>query len=232
MKYWQIIADNLHECRLEFGLRVSRGFQRANDLRCRCTSRRWSRVRCARDVSTSRAAQILIFNRKMDVTTIANVATALTLIAGVSFGLVEAHRSRRLRQERAAFTAVHAILTPEWMKSMVVVHSIPDGSTASAIEADPRVLDAAHAVGVILEGLGYSVYERIVPLRVVADLAGGTTRLAWRKLRVYVEEERRRSGSQKTFEWFQWLATQLERHAPGKTNLQMGAHEAYRDWKP
>jgi hypothetical protein len=168
----------------------------------------------------------------MDVATIANVATALTLIAGVSFGLVEAHRSRRLRQERAAFTAVQAILTPEWMKSMVVVHSIPDGSTASAIEADPRVLDAAHAVGVILEGLGYSVYARIVPLRVVADLMGGTTRLAWRKLRVYVEEERRRSGSQKTFEWFQWLATQLERHAPGKTNLQIGAHEAYLDWKP
>jgi hypothetical protein len=168
----------------------------------------------------------------MDVATVANVATALTLIAGVSFGLVEAHRSRRLRQERAAFTAVQAILTPEWMKSMVVVHSIPDGSTASAIEADPRVLDAAHAVGVILEGLGYSVYARIVPLHVVADLIGGTTRLAWRKLRVYVEEERRRSGSQKTFEWFQWLATQLERHAPGKTNLQIGAHEAYLDWKP
>jgi hypothetical protein len=168
----------------------------------------------------------------MDVATVANVATALTLIAGVSFGLVEAHRSRRLRQERAAFTAVQAILTPEWMKSMVVVHSIPDDATASAIEADPRVLDAAHAVGVILEGLGYSVYARIVPLRVVADLIGGTTRLAWRKLRVYVEEERRRSGSQKTFEWFQWLATQLERHAPGKTNLQIGAHEAYLDWKP
>jgi hypothetical protein len=168
----------------------------------------------------------------MDVATIANVATALTLIAGVGFGLVEAHRSRRLRQERAAFAAVQAILTPEWMKSMVVVHSIPDGSSASAIEADPRVLDAAHAVGIILEGLGYSVYARIVPLQVVADLLGGTTRLAWRNLRVYVEEERRRSGSHKTFEWFQWLATQLERHSPGKTNLQIGAHEAYRDWKP
>ena len=47
----------------------------------------------------------------MDVATIANVATALTLIAGVGFGLVEAHRSRRLRQERAASAAVQAILT-------------------------------------------------------------------------------------------------------------------------
>jgi hypothetical protein len=183
-------------------------------------------------VSASTLSPILILIGRMDLATIANVATALTLIAGVGFGLVEAQRSRRARQERAAFTAVQAILTPEWMKSMIVVHSIPDGSSASAIEADARVLDAVHAVGVILEGLGYSVYARLVPLHVVGDLMGGTVRLAWRRLHPYIEDERRRSGSQKTFEWFQWLAAQLERYSPGKTNLQVGAHEAYRDWKP
>jgi len=170
-------------------------------------------------------------DKSMDLATIANVATALTLLAGVAFGLVEAQRSRRARQERAAFAAVQAILTPEWMKSMIIVHNIPDGSSASAIEADARVLDSVQVVGVILEGLGYSVYARIVPLRVVGDLLGGTVRLAWRKVRPYVEEERRRSGSQKTFEWFQWLATQLERYSPGKTNLEMGAHQVYHDWK-
>jgi hypothetical protein len=168
----------------------------------------------------------------MDLSTLANVATALTVLAAVAFGLLEARRARHERAERAAFTAVQAILTPEWMKSMIVVHSIPDGSTASAIEADARVLAAVQAIGVILEGLGYSVYARIVPLQVVADLMGGTVRLAWRKVQPYVEEERRRSGSQKTFEWFQWLSTQLERYSPGKTNLEMGAHQAYQEWKP
>src|SRR4030095_13930740 len=118
------------------------------------------------------------------------------------------------------------------MNSMMVVQNIPDGASASAIAADARVREAAHAVGCILEGLGYSVYGRIVQLQVVVDLLGGTVRLAWRKLRPYIEEERQRSGSQKTFEWFQWLATQLERYSPGKTSLQIGAHEAYRDWKP
>jgi len=108
----------------------------------------------------------------------------------------------------------------------------PDGSTASAIEADAHILAVVQAVGVILEGLGYSVYARIVPLHVVSDLMGGTVRLAWRKVRPYVEEERRRSGSQKTFERFQWLAMQLERYSPGRTNLEMGAHQAYQDWKP
>jgi len=153
----------------------------------------------------------------MDLSTVANVATALTVITGVGFGLVEAQRSRRARQERAAYAAVQALLSQAWMKSMIVVHSIPDGSSASAIEANAEVLNAAHSVGVTLEGLGYSVYARIV---------------AWRKVKPYIEEERRRSGSQKTFEWFQWLAIQLERHSPGKTNLQVGAQEAYRDWKP
>ena len=168
----------------------------------------------------------------MDLSTIANIATALTVLTGVAFGLVEAQRARRVRQERAAFTAVQAILTPQWMKSMTVVHAIPDHSSAAEIEADPRVLDAAHVVGMTLEGLGYSVFARVVPLRVVADLVGGTVRLAWRKLQPYAEAERQRSGSQKTFEWFQWLAIQLERHSPGKTNLQIGAQQAYLDWKP
>jgi hypothetical protein len=168
----------------------------------------------------------------VDLSTLANVATALTVLAAVAFGLLETRRARQKRAERAAFAAVQAILTPEWMNSMMVVQNIPDGSSASAIAADARVQEAAHAVGCILEGLGYSVYARIVPLHVVGDLLGGTVRLAWRKLRPYIEEERQRGGSQKTFEWFQWLATQLERYSPGKTSLQIGAHEAYRDWKP
>jgi len=115
---------------------------------------------------------------------------------------------------------------------MLVVHNIPDDLSVPDIEADPRIRDAAQAVGVTLEGLGYSVYARLIPLQVVGDLMGGTVRLAWRKLHPYIEEERRRTGSQKTFEWFEWLAAQLERYSPGRTSLQVGAQEAYRDWKP
>src|SRR4051812_36843925 len=116
----------------------------------------------------------------MDLATIANVATALTVLTGVIFGLIEAQRARQARAERAALAAVQALLTAAWMKSMVRVHSIPDGLSAAELEADPQVLDAAHVVAITLEGLGYSVYARIVPLQVAADLVGGTIRLAWR----------------------------------------------------
>ena len=168
----------------------------------------------------------------MDLSTIANIATALTVIVGVLFGLTEARRLRRDREERAALEAVHAMLTPAFADTFLVVQNLRDGAKPTEIQSDPRTLQAVRSVGIVIEGLGYAVFERIVPLRIVDNLVGGNIRVIWRKLRAYVEHERETSGSQKTFEWLQWLAEQLDNYDQGKTSLEKGAHEVYRDWKP
>ena len=67
-------------------------------------------------------------------------------------------------------------MTPEWMSSSMIVHSIPKGTTAEQLENDPRMLEACLKIATIMEGIGYSVYARIVPLSVAADLIGGTAR--------------------------------------------------------
>ncbi len=95
-----------------------------------------------------------------------------------------------------------------------------------------RLLGTAQKIGITLEAIGYSVFARIVPLSIVDDLIGGTIRVAWQKLRPFIEFERQRAGSQKSWEWFQWLAEQVQRHSRSKTSLQIGAPIAYRDWKP
>ena len=156
----------------------------------------------------------------MDLSTIANVATALTVLTGVAFGLIEMRRARREREERAAFTAVQALMTPEWMSSSMIVAGIPDGTSATELEKDPRSLEAALKIA------------RIVPLSVADDLIGGMARIAWRKFRPFAEDERERTGTQKSWEWFQWLAEQLDRHGQSKTSLKVGAPVAHRDWKP
>src|SRR5439155_1300858 len=135
--------------------------------------------------------------------------------------------ARKEREERAAFVAVQAILTPAWMQSMTLVQAIAEGTTPSQIEADPRLFQAAQSIACILESLGYAVFARMVPLNVVDELLGGTVRVAWRKLHGYVEYERERSGSQKNWEWFQWLAEQIDRHSKARTSLSLGAHDAY-----
>ena len=168
----------------------------------------------------------------MDLSTLANIATALTVLTAVVFGLIEARHLRRDREERAALEAVHAMLTPAYMESFLLIQTtLPENASPEEVESKLDTLRAARSIGIVVEGLGYSVFERIVPLRIVDNLVGGNIRVIWRKLRRYVEFEQERSGSQKTFEWFQWLAEQLERYKEGKTSLQIGAHEAYRDWK-
>jgi hypothetical protein len=168
----------------------------------------------------------------VDLSTVANIATALTVLTAVVFGVIEMRRARKEREERAAFVAVQAILTPAWMQSMSLVQAISEGTTPSQIETDPRLFQAVQSIACILESLGYAVFARMVPLNVVDELLGGTVRVAWRKLRGYVEYERKRAASQKTWEWFQWLAEQIDRHSKAPTSLAVGAHDAYRDWRP
>jgi hypothetical protein len=168
----------------------------------------------------------------VDLSTLANIATALTVLTAVVFGLIEMRRARKDREERAAFVAVQAILTPAWIDSMTLVQAISEGTTPSQIEADPRLFKAAQSIACILESLGYAVFARMVPLNVVDELLGGTVRVAWRKLRGYVDYERERAGSQKNWEWFQWLAQQIDRHSNARTSLALGAHDAYSDWRP
>lgn len=168
----------------------------------------------------------------MDISTIANVATAATVIIGVVFGWFEVRHLRREREERAAFELLHAMLTSEWLRSAVLVDSAPDDIDPASLEADATLLTAYHSIGLILEAVGYAVYARIVPLSMVDDMMGGIVRVTWRKMKAYIAHDRARSGSQKGWEWFQWLHEQLERNRTSKTSLRVGAFEAYRDWKP
>ena len=170
--------------------------------------------------------------KSVDLSTLANIATALTVLTAVVFGLIEMRHARRDREERAAFVAVQAILTPAWMQSMTLVQAISEGTTPSQIEADPRLFQAVQSIACILESLGYAVFAGMVPLNVVDELLGGTVRVAWRNLRGYVEYERERAGSKKNWEWFQWLAEQIDRHSKAPTSLALGAYDAYRDWRP
>jgi len=132
----------------------------------------------------------------VDLSTVANLATALTVLTAVVFELIE---MRRARKERDAFVAVQAILTPAWMQSMALAQAISEGTTPSQIEADPRLFQAVQSIACILESLGYAVFARMVPLNVVDELLGGTVRIAWRNLRGYVEYEREHAGSKKNW---------------------------------
>lgn len=166
----------------------------------------------------------------MDISTIANIATAIAVVVGLVFGILEIRHARREREERASFEVVHAIMTSHWIDSAPIVRSLDETLTPDQLQADKGLLQAAHSVAFILEALGYAVFKRIVRLETVDDLVGGSVRVAWRKLQPYAEHERKRTGSRKSWEWFQWLAERLDDRR-GPLAQQRGAYQIYRDWR-
>ena len=166
----------------------------------------------------------------MDTSTIANVATAIAVVVGLVLGILELRRARQERRERASFEVVHAIMTAHWIDSAPLVRSLDESLTPEKLQADRTLLQAAHSVAFILEALGYAVFKGIVLLETVDELVGGSVRVAWRKLRPYAEHERDRTGSRKSWEWFQWLAERLDERR-GPLGAQKGAYELHRDWQ-
>ncbi len=93
----------------------------------------------------------------------------------------------------------------------------------------PELKRLANTLMVQDEYLGNLVYQRIVPLGTLDLLVGGIIRASWKRLRPYIEQQRREKNIPTMAEWFEWLAEQLEKYGSEKSN---GAHVAFKEWKP
>jgi hypothetical protein len=168
---------------------------------------------------------------EVDVSALLNLVSATAVVVGVLVALAQIRQGERKRHDQAAIAAVQGVQSAEAFEAARRILLLREGMTTKEIETEgPDVARAANILHMAFEPLGYMVYLRVVPLADVDRLAGGAVRGTWKRLRPLVEEERARTGTPSRYEWFQWLAEQLEAHpTPGKAQ---GAYAAYRDWKP
>jgi hypothetical protein len=169
--------------------------------------------------------------RVVDVGVAANVATALAVIVALVFGIIQVRQNQRKARQEAAVEIIRTAFTPEFGHGTSAVFALPDAIGLDDLQA--RGLEDWQAALTIIhayELIGWMVYWRLLPLQAVDEIMGGYIRRSWTKLGKAVAEERARSGSPNTGEWFQWLAEQLEKH-PVRWKKE-GAHVALRNWKP
>lgn len=168
----------------------------------------------------------------MDLATWANlaeVAGLVTILGGGAVALVQMRHWQQQRADQAAIEMLRSLQGPEVIDEMYVLLGYAD-LTPDQVRADPRLERAAlHAV-FIFETLGVMVFERTLRLEVLDRMFGGFIRSIWQKLKPWVEDERQRTGVQNHAEWTQWLAEQLV--ANPEASKAVGAHVAYRSWKP
>ena len=166
----------------------------------------------------------------MDVSTIANLINALAVTAGVIFAGTQIRYYRQRRRRDAMLELVRSFQSPSFTSAFRRVLSLPDDATTEQIreKLGPDGEEIVYLVTLTWESLGVMLFRGEVTIDLIDDFFSCPISISWRKLNVFVEEDRRALDRNTVFEWFQWLAERMiERE---KSIPAVPAHMGHREW--
>jgi hypothetical protein len=167
----------------------------------------------------------------MDLSTLANLINAFAVSAGVIFAATQIRHYRQRRRRDAMVELVRSFQNPSFASAFRRVLSLPDDATTEQIreKLGPEGEEIVYLVALTWESLGVMLYRGEVTIDLIDDFFSGPILISWRKLNVFVEEDRRALDRNTVSEWFQWLAERMiERE---KSTPAVPAHIAHRKWK-
>ena len=157
------------------------------------------------------------------------IFTAIAVVFGIVFGLMELRQATRSRRDHAAVDIVRTVQTQEVRQAVRLIFDLPLDADPQLIRNDPALLAAALAVDSACEMWGCMVFEGVVDHQLLDRMVGGWVRGTWTRLRAWVESERIETQSVNVGERWQWLYELLEADPdPGK---KPGAHIGYQGRK-
>ncbi|HEX9816378.1 MAG TPA: hypothetical protein VGB18_05315 [Candidatus Thermoplasmatota archaeon] len=161
---------------------------------------------------------------------VAEILGAGSIVFALFFGAFQIQQFRRDRRDRAAAEMMTFFQTPEYLEGWLEMAMLPAGITVEEIrKRGPTFENRLARTTIVVESLGLFVFNRTIPLALVNQAMGGFLRIAWQRLRPWIEDERVRLNAPSFGEWFQWLIERLEESPALKKEP---AHVKYRAWTP
>ena len=168
-----------------------------------------------------------------DLSNLANIAEivgAVIVIGGLIFAVLQMRQLRQQRRELAAIELFRFFGNPYFASAYKKILRMPDDLSAINIENGGSDLDgAAMLICTNMESIGVMTFQRIVPFLVVKNLIGSSVPELWRKLAPWVNMLRQEQNCPELFEWFQWLAEQIEKNSSVDEDP---AYIAHKSWVP
>ena len=66
-------------------------------------------------------------------------------------------------------------------------------------------------VSTLFEGIGILLDRRLIDYDLADDLFGVPVRLAWERMKVLIQEDRKQTNEPRSFEWFEHLYNRMEK---------------------
>ena len=165
----------------------------------------------------------------MEFTTLLSLITTIAIVAGGTFAGVQIRQLSKQRAREYAMQLMHSFQTPEFQNALHMIVDFPEGLSKKEIEErlEDQLTDLYVMFGTF-EALGVLIFRGEIEIQLVEDFFSGVIILAWKKFRNYTFEMRELGNRQTYYEWFQWMAEQIEKR---ESNIPaIPAHIAFHDW--
>ena len=160
---------------------------------------------------------------------LAEVISATSIVGGLIFGIYQIRNMQEQQRDAVAINLSQTFYNKDFSDAVALLSEVPDGiSLIDLRKLGPEYMQAAVTLCTSFETMGLLAYNRIAPLNLVLDLAGGIVTTSSRKLEQWLIDLRIELNQPSFAEWFQWLGDQAKREKTSQTP----AFIAYRDWRP
>jgi hypothetical protein len=157
------------------------------------------------------------------------VIQTAAIVVDVVIELIQLRQIRVQREMQAGAELLRPLQSPEMAEAILLLHDLPDGLDGKALKARlGKQFGSVMALLALFESLGPLVARGHIPAAMYAEFYRGATVMCWKKVRGYVEDQRR-SGWPNLFEWLQWLANRMEERA--SLSADIPAFERFKDWR-
>jgi hypothetical protein len=159
-----------------------------------------------------------------------NLISTAAIVGALIFTGLQVRAANLARRDQAALELIRTALSENSARGLEMFGSIPEHAPPNVIEEMP--VEARRDIfefGIRFEMIGYMVYRRLLDLKTVDDLTGGTILACWSRTEAWAKERRARTGHDEFLEWLEWISVQLAKRRG--TQAYVPAYKLHGDWR-
>jgi len=146
----------------------------------------------------------------VDIQTVSIMLASASVIAGVIYYTFQIRQQTKIRQMDFIMRMPSTVTSKEVMQTNVTLKKT---KFENFDEFEEKCYVEARQAADFYENLGVLVKRKLVDINLVADLYSADW--AWKKLKPWVDETRRRANNPKIYEWFEYLYNEMKKREQG-----------------
>ena len=151
----------------------------------------------------------------VDIQTVSIAVASASVVIGVIYYAFQIRQQTKIRQMDFIMRMPSMVTSKEVMQIDV---TLKKAKFENFEQFEEKCYAEARQAADFYENLGVLVKRKLVDINLVADLYSADW--AWKKLKPWVEETRRRANNPKVYEWFEYLYNEMKQR---EQKLQAGA---------